>query len=152
MTEVDHRQVVQEMWPTTGPHTADSLSAAAVAYREIARMLANATLLRRDVLRALPTVPDGYTVLGGLAEAASSERQTLDQLANWAEHFATDQSLRHDAHRDQPDGGIEQSHHAALGTAEDLREAARHADALTRALRSAQARAGHLYHHDEEDR
>ncbi|WP_041561499.1 hypothetical protein [Nocardia farcinica] len=150
MTEVDRVQVVQEMWPTIGPHDADSLAAAAVASREIFRMLAHATITRTDALKALPYMVDGYTVLGGLAEAASSERQGLEQLAVWAEHFANDPTLRHAEHRDQQGGGIAQAQQAALETAEDLREAAGHAEALMRALQRAQAHTSPLYHDDEE--
>ncbi|AVH20134.1 hypothetical protein [Nocardia cyriacigeorgica] len=150
MTKVDRVQVVQEMWPTIGPHDADSLGAAAIASREIFRLLAHATVLRADALKALPYVADGYTVLGGLAEAASSERQGLEQLADWAEHFANDPTLRHTEHRDQPGGGVAQAQQTALEAAEDLREAARHAEALMRALQRAQAHTSPLYHDDEE--
>lgn len=151
MTEVDRVKVVQEMWPTIGPHTADSLGAAAVASREIFRMLAHATLFHADALKALPYVVDGYAMLGGLAEAASSEQQALEQLAGWVEHFADDPTLRHADHRGQPDGGIAQAHRAALETAADLREAAGHAEALTRVLQRAQAHTSPLYHHDSEE-
>ncbi|PXX53919.1 hypothetical protein DFR70_12640 [Nocardia tenerifensis] len=149
MIEVDRVQVVQEMWPSIGPHDVRSLSAAAAATREILRTLAHATVVRADALKALPYVVDGYTMLGGLAEAASSERQFLQQLADWAEHFADDPTLRHTEHRDQPGEGIAQAQQSALETAEDLREAAGHAEALMRALQRAQAHTSPLYHDDE---
>jgi hypothetical protein len=150
MVEVDHIEVVREMWPTIGPHTPESLGEAAIAYHEIVRVLAHATLFAGAARKALPTVPDGYVVLGHLAEAASSEQQALDQLANWAEGFAEDPTIRH-TDRPASDLSIQQAQVGVLEAAEDLRKAARHAAALAQALRRAQVHTSPIYHDDEEE-
>ncbi|MFD6464007.1 hypothetical protein [Streptomyces roseolus] len=146
MTEVDHVQVVREMWPTIGPHTAESLGAGAVSVAEIIRTLAHAT---RQAQTALPYAPDGYVLLGHLSEAASSEAQVLEQLAGWVDVLADDPTLYHDAHPAGTDLSERQARRDALEAVDDLREAARHAAALAQSLRTAHARISHLGHRDD---
>lgn len=89
--------VVDRYWPYDGPHTPETVTAAAQALSGLVRYLNNATR-RRD------TLPDAATVHGVVSElgiVVSRLPQLLAQLEGAADRMAADPSL-YDDRRDRP--------------------------------------------------
>ncbi len=147
MADFDATDIIDKYWPTQGPHTADSVAAAAAASRELMRYLAHATL-GGSALDALPYASDAYPVAGGLANAAHSQEQVLQQMAAWAGGVSRRADLRHDGAASAAESR-DRACVTALEAAEYLSEAATKATELARLLDQAQSALGHLYHDDE---
>jgi hypothetical protein len=135
---VDGAAVVAKHWPTNGPHTEESLASAAEAIGELVRYMAHATI--GTEVSALPYACGGYTVVGRLSTAATSQEQVLRQIAKWADSLSVDSSLRHDKGAD--------ARVCALEAAAYLYDAAINAGRLGHSLEVAQSLLGHLYHDD----
>jgi hypothetical protein len=118
-----------------GPHTAESVTAAARALAALVRHLNNAT---RDPA-TLPYAGHVYDVLGSLSEAAAGLDQLTDQLTTATDRHAADPTL-YDDRRDRP--GRDTAH--ALIAA--LYQARLAAGGLAHHLGQAQGAASHLAH------
>ncbi|WP_306364367.1 hypothetical protein [Nocardia sp. CC227C] len=90
----DRADVVQVLWPTIGPHTAESIGTAAAAISELWRYLAHAT--HSGQAEGLADPADVYLVVGTLRVATSSAMQVMGQLCEWAMALSEIPALGHD--------------------------------------------------------
>lgn len=128
----DPTDFVRGRWNSDGPHTPESIAAAATAIEELMRYLAHAT--RRDL-----DVPTLYAATGSLAHATQISEQVLTQLANSCVAVSGRTDLRHDVADADPSS-------AALIAADELGvEATRDVRSLRRLLDQAQQQLAHLY-------
>lgn len=95
MTNRTHKnpeRLIDSTWPFDGPHTEDSVEAAAVALGRLVRYLNNAT----GYSKSLPYVGTAYRVTSSVAHMAGLLPQLLNQLAQLMEQQANDPSLYDD--------------------------------------------------------
>lgn len=135
-TDTTPEAVVEEYWPYDGPHTADTVIAAADAVAQLTRYLNNAT--RGTDIPA----PDLYEATSHLTAAADGLDQLCGEFATHARRHMQNRALRHEDYRED---SIQ-----ARATAADAAaafDAARPAVANLRAhLARAQDTLSHLYH------
>ncbi|MFE2999359.1 hypothetical protein ACFXG4_30670 [Nocardia sp. NPDC059246] len=134
--KIDSADMVQVLWPTDGPYTAERVIAAASAIAELWRYLARAT--RLDVF---DQPADAYVMVGNLLASARSATQMFVQLRDWAVYLKEDADLAHDAARYDQERAIT----TAAVAAEWLFAASGDMSLLAQALDKATAELGHLY-------
>jgi hypothetical protein len=127
--------LVDSVWPFDGPHSADSVEAAAVALGRLVRYLNNAT----GYSRSLPYAATAYRVTSNLASMAGLLPQLLDQLAQFMEQQAGDPSLYDDRRN-----GNYPAHRTALAVSAALGEARRAAGSMGAVMERAASAASHL--------
>lgn len=91
----DQEKFIAELWPTTGPHSAESIIAAAVAISELWRYLGHAFQGYAAKIEPLENVSDVYTLVGALTEADMRAADILARLGHWSDYIAA----RSDPHR-----------------------------------------------------
>lgn len=134
--DYDHpERLIDAAWPFDGPHTADSVEAAAVALGRLVRYLNNAT----GYSRSLPDAATAYRVTSNLASVAGLLPQLLDQLARFMEQQVNDPSLYDDRRNEN-----HPAHRTALAVSAALGEARRAAGSMGAALALAASAASHL--------
>ncbi len=107
-TNIDRVSAVQQLFPTTGPHTPDQVIAAAEAIAELWRYLGHAFQPRAAVIEPLENLSDAYSFVGNLALADQRATEILQRLTYWAAYIG-DRSVdtQHSGITD-PDGSIDQ--------------------------------------------
>lgn len=93
---MDTYKIVEQHWPSTGPHSADTVTDAADAMSALVRYMNNATRSRERL-----NAPQLWRVLASLAEATTGMDQLLQQLAATARRLTTDQSDLYDDRQDR---------------------------------------------------
>lgn len=129
------RGIVQHYWPYDGPHDADTVTSAVDTLAELTRYLNNAT-------RTTIPAPTLYDLLGALDATANGMRQLIEQLADTAERYSQDTTLRHDAARDDPAAAKRDARHAACF----LRDVPDTLADLAERFAEARQPLAHLYH------
>lgn len=85
-------EVVDQLWPYDGPHTAEMVAAAARAVSDLVRYLNNATRHQSVV----PDAPSVHRVLAEVETAVFRPPQLLSQLQSVAEQLVFDPTLYDD--------------------------------------------------------
>jgi hypothetical protein len=80
---------VDHIWPTTGPHTAESIISAAAAIAELWRYLGHAMQGYAAKVEPLENPADVYTLIGELAQADHRAANILERLGHWSEYVAS---------------------------------------------------------------
>ncbi|MBL1079478.1 hypothetical protein JK358_34240 [Nocardia sp. 2] len=135
---INRSDMVQMLWPTDGPHTPESMIAAANAIDDLWRYLAHAT---RGTSDACEQPADVYLAVGALMTSARSAMQALAQLANWAADLQDDDGLIHDAARNDQERAIA----AAAAAGNWLFDGSCDMNHLAQHLEKASAELSHLY-------
>ncbi|MBF6236644.1 hypothetical protein IU474_06070 [Nocardia otitidiscaviarum] len=137
--KIDRADMVQALWPTIGPHTAESISTAAAAISELWRYLAHAT--RNSTGDALADPADVYGVVGSLMTGARSAAQVFAQLQEWSRGLSCEPGLTDD--RDPIDDELPGD--AAVAAAAWLAQARADMQSLASDLHQASLQLSHLY-------
>lgn len=98
----DAHVLIGDYWPADGPHSRESVAAAALGVDELAHYLARATAPWGAGPGVLRYGPDVYRVIGELRSAMGRLDQVLDQIAQRAAALADDPTL-YDDRRDGTD-------------------------------------------------
>lgn len=106
--DIDPVKVVQELFPTIGPHTPEKVIAAAAVIAELWRYLGHAFQPRAAIIEPLENLGDAYDFVGELALADHRAADVLARLTHWATYVG-DRSVgtKHYGITD-PDGSLDQ--------------------------------------------
>jgi hypothetical protein len=147
-TNTDPVTAVQELFSTRGPHTAESVVAAAQVIAEMWRYLGHATNHTREVL-ANPA--DAQLVFGALASADRRSTEVLDRLSIYARNLGDESTYTDRFAHDDPDGTTDQIQSTGHTAAFWLADAAnQHRPAASR-LEAAADLFSHLYRTQDDD-
>ncbi|MCU1646406.1 MAG: hypothetical protein JWN03_6681 [Nocardia sp.] len=138
--KIDRADIVNALWPMDGPHTAESVIAAADTIEDLWRYLAHAT--RRSDSGALAAPADVYVSLSRLVTSVRSAEQVFSQLARWADRLQNKTRLAHDGERS---GDHWLAINAAAEAAGWLSKARAVTELLGRNLDQANSSLSHLY-------
>lgn len=97
--DADRADLVAELWPVEGPHSADIFTEATSALEHLLRYANHATL--NSPAGAMPTPEDAARAVRRLGGVLAKLPQLCDQLAARADRFAADPTLRADSTADQ---------------------------------------------------
>lgn len=140
----DAHVLIGDYWPADGPHSRESVAAAALGIDKLAHYLARATAPWGAGPQVLAQGGDLYRLVGELRSAIGRLDQVLDQAAQRAGHLTEDPTL-YDDRRDGRD---------PAATARELEGALSHArldvGTLSTSLSAAHSAAAHLGHDDSE--
>lgn len=84
--QIDRVAAVRELFPPTGPHSPESVIAAAEAISELWRYLGHAFVFGSERIKSLDQVSDAYTLVGNLAEADERASTVLQRLRTWTNY------------------------------------------------------------------
>ncbi|WP_306362510.1 hypothetical protein [Nocardia sp. CC227C] len=137
--KIDRADMVEALWPTIGPHTAESVIEAARGIEELWRYLAHAT--RNREAAALSAPADVYAAVGALKQGAHSAVQVVRQLQNWAAYVSSVDGLARDDDRADPERAAATADYAVDCLYDARQGMAQHAAALEQVA----AALSHLY-------
>ena len=147
--DIDRVQVVREMFSTNGPHTPESMIAAAEAIAELWRYLGHATI---SGTREILTDPaDAYTLTGALAAADRSSVDVLERLALYARNIGDESTYTKHFGITDPDGSYDQIQSLMNRVTSHLREAASNQGAAAGWLDRAHSQLSFVYRDQEDD-
>ncbi|MEU9516874.1 hypothetical protein, partial [Micromonospora sp. NPDC048169] len=107
-TPTDPVAAVQELFPTTGPHTPEQVIAAAESIAELWRYLGHAFQPQSGRIEPLENLSDAYSFVGNLALADQRATEILLRLAHWSTYIG-DRSVNTEHYGiTDPDGSIDQ--------------------------------------------
>lgn len=135
---MDAYDLVEQYFPFDGPHSDETVEAAATAVGRLVRYLNNATWPYRGHVASGPCL---YRVTSQVASAAHGLRQLLEQLRDTAVELA-DNATMYDDRRDRPARGT------VVEAASHLDSALQALGPLTTALDRATTLACHLGHEE----
>ncbi|MFI2473465.1 hypothetical protein [Nocardia xishanensis] len=114
--------LINQTFPLDGPHTAETVIAAAAAIAELWRYLGHATIGGTRDLLADPA--DAYTVVGLLSAADLRAADVVECLARYAVHVGDESTYTDRFGHDDPDGSPDQIQAGMHQAATELRAAA----------------------------
>ncbi|WP_435590785.1 hypothetical protein [Nocardia sp. bgisy118] len=114
--------LINQAFSLDGPHTADTVIAAAAAIAELWRYLGHATIGGTRNLLADPA--DAYSVVGLLSVADRRATDVLERLAGYAVNVGDESTYTKHFGHDDPDGSPDQIQAGMHYAATELRQAA----------------------------
>lgn len=111
----DQGKFISELWPTTGPHSAESIINAAEAIDELWRYLGHAFQGYAAKIEPLENPADVYTVLGALISADMRASEVLARLGHWSEYVAS-RSMGTDHYGHSDDDGAADTVQSTMNT------------------------------------
>lgn len=135
---MDTRDLIEDHFPFDGPHTPDSVAAAASCVDDLTRYLANATWPYKQVTKRAPRL---RPVVAQLSNGLGHLPQVFQQIAAALDNIADDPSL-FDDRRSAAFPGAD----TARAAADELRLAAQQTELLRSRLSAAGSHLWHLGH------
>ena len=148
MSDLDARDIISKTWSIDGPHTTDSIYAAADAIAELWRYLGHATFARYTDLEPYHL----YDILGALKPADERSVDVLNRLSDRAAQIASN-ATEYGKDWAQYGDDVDTSHlvtPAMTDVADDIRAAAMNHRAAATTLGTAQSATDGVYRKDDE--